>query len=266
MHAGWNTLIKLNRDGTAAIMLIMTAAGLLALPLLPFFAPPRGKGLLLLAVSVPAHILYYAWLNRAYAKGDMGQVYPLARGAAPLLSAIASLALPGKGLSPSTWVAIIVLSCGIMLMALRGGAGALRGQAVRLALTTSVFIAAYTLIDGWGGRLSGSGAGFALWLMALEAPAIVAIAPWWGGAGIYRRMALAWKTGLAGGFLAAAGFTMVIAAMSAAPIAVVAALRESSILFALALSWLALKEHPSLWRMLSGMVILAGVIGLRLAA
>ena len=265
MHAGWNTLIKLNRDGTAAITLVMSAGGVFALPLLFVFAAPHGRGIILLALSIPAHILYYIWLNRAYAKGDMGQVYPLARGAAPLLTALISAVFLHEGLSPPAWAAIIVLSSGIMLMALRGGAGRPRIKAVKLALTTSVFITAYTLIDGWGGRLSPSAAGFAAWLMFLETPVILAIAPFWGGGNIYRRMAREWKTGLAGGALATTGFTIVIWAMSQAPVAAIAALRESSILFAMGLSVLVLEEKVSGWRIVSAAFILAGVIGLRLA-
>jgi len=263
MHAGWNTLVKLNRDGTAVIMLIMISGGVFALPLALFAPAPRHPGVWLLAISVPVHILYYIWLEKALAAGGMGQVYPLARGAAPLITALVSALILGENLTGQQWTAIIILSSGIMLMALRGGVSILRGPAVRFALTTSVFIAVYTLIDGWGGRLSGSGAGFAAWLMMLEAPVITAIAPLWGGPGIYRRMRRVWKPGLAGGMLTTAAYPIVVWAMGKAPVAAIAALRESSILFAIILSALFLSEGLSRWRMVSGLLILAGVIGLR---
>lgn len=267
MHAGWNALIKIRLDPFLSISLMSFGMGAISLACLPFLAVPAGWTWVWILLSVALHMGYKLFLVRAYRAGDLGQVYPLARGTAPLLTALGSALLIGEIVSISTMVAIAVLSLGILLMSVRGASSAatLRQDTVLYALGTSVFIALYTLVDGVGGRSAPGATSYTAWLFVLDGFSMGVLCLAVRGRGALDAMLPAWRRGLGMGALSLGGYWIIIWAMTQAPIAAVAALRESSILFALILSSLMLKERLTAWRITAAVLILAGVAGLRIA-
>jgi len=266
MHAGWNAIVKIGLDRLLSMTLITVAAGLVSMPLLIFFPPPPQSSLLFLVASIVLHVGYNLALSRAYEIGDLGLVYPIARGTAPMLTAAIGALVLGEYLTPIESIGVLVLVAGVWLMAARGRVPLhLEGNAIWPALITSVFISGYSLSDGLGARASQSAIGYTLWLFVLDGAALLAVV--WALRG---RVALAsaipyWRSGAVGGALSLGAYGIVIWAMTKAPIAVVATLRESSVLFAAAISVLVLREPLRLSRGLAAVLITAGVVLIRLA-
>ncbi len=262
LHAGWNALIKLGLDRFLSVTLVSLGAGLLSLAVVPFVTPPPPAAWPWLGLSVLLHSGYKLFLVQAYRAGDLGQVYPIARGTAPLLVALAMLLLFGERLSPPALLGVLLLAGGVCLMSLRGGRDLARldGRAVGFALGTAVWIAGYSVTDGIGARAAGSPHGYAVWLFLLDGLVMLALA-----AALRGRCGLAalprhWRGGLAGGAMSFGAYWIVIWAMTVAPIALVAALRESSVLFAAAISLLLLKEPLSPPRAAAAAVIVFGLV------
>jgi drug/metabolite transporter (DMT)-like permease len=153
-HAGWNALLKLNLEPALATALVAMASGLVAVPFVLVAGLPDAAAWPYVAASVVVHIGYYLALAEAYRHGDLGHVYPIARGSAPLVTAVIAAALLGETPGPFGWAGIAVLASGILLLAVRGGRSARRldVRSVGFALLTSASITAYTLVDGIGAR------------------------------------------------------------------------------------------------------------------
>lgn len=266
MHAGWNAIIKMRLDRLSAMTLMSFLMGALAALTLPFIAPPGAESWKWILTGSALHTGYKLFLVRAYAAGDLVQIYPLARGAAPLITAVAGLFILGEDLSATAMLSIAVLSIGIALMAFRGGGGVSRlsGSAVFYALITSIFIASYSLNDGIGARTASSPFSYGAWLFSIDGFAMAAIALPALPRGAIAAMRHEWRGGLAAAALSLGAYVIVLWAMTRAPVAAVAALRESSILFALLISVIVLKERLTPWRVVAALTILAGVAGLRL--
>lgn len=265
MHAGWNALIKERADRFFSISLLGVAQGLIALIALPFVEVPQGETWLWIAASAALHTGYKLFLVRAYTAGDLGQVYPLARGAAPLLSSLAALMFLDETLGPYLWAGVITLSVGIAIMSIRGGAAAisLDRKAVAWALATSVFISGYTIVDAIGARGAASPSSYIAWMFLFDGLTIGVVYAF-VRRGKLRAMTRELPFGFLTALLSLGAYWLVIWAMTQAPIGAVAALRESSILFALAISAVVLRERASLWRTGSAAMILAGVVLMRL--
>ena len=263
-HAGWNALVKLDLDRFLSITLISLAAGTVAAAALPFVAVPQASAWPWLAVSALLHTGYKIFLVQAYRAGDLGQVYPIARGAAPLLVSLAMLAI-GEVLTAPATAGIALLVGGVWLMSVRGGRdlAKLEGRAVAFALATSVFIASYTVTDGLGARINGDAHGYAVWLFVLDGLLMLALLLATRGRCGLGAMRPFLASGLAGGAMSLGAYWIVIWAATVAPIAMVAALRESSVLFAGAISVLILREPPTRWRLLSALVIVVGMALMR---
>jgi drug/metabolite transporter (DMT)-like permease len=266
MHAAWNALIKVRTDRFASISLTALGMTCAALPVLPFVAFPSAQMWPWLIASVVIHIGYRLFLVRAYEVGDLAQTYPLARGAAPLVTTIGGVVLVGEFPGVLAVTVIALLSVGTFLMSLRGGTrlSRLNGAAVGYALVTSLFISGYTLTDGIGARLGETALSYAAWLFVCDGVCAMAIGFYYRGRGLLSTLAAEWKIGALTGFLSAAAYGIAMWAMTKAPIASVASLRETSILFAMAISVFLLGERMTAWRSAAALSILAGVIALRL--
>lgn len=265
MHAGWNAMIKQRMDRFLSISLMSFSMAGLSIICLPFFAVPQGFTWFWIVLSALLHTGYKIFLIRAYETGDLAQVYPLARGSAPLLTAVVGFMLLGENLSLIMTLGIAVLCLGIALMSMRGGAalGRLNGLAIVNALITSVFIAAYTLTDGIGGRSAVSPSSYAVWMFAIDGLWMAAFCIAVRGRSAFFGILPQWRQGLVTGALSLGAYWVVIWAMTKAPIAAVAALRETSILFAMVISVVFLREKLTRWRVGSALLIVAGVILLR---
>lgn len=282
MHAGWNAIVKGGGDKLLSAVLITSAAALIAAVVLPFLAPPARVSWPFIAASVALQILYYALLAAAYRGGDLSHAYPIMRGTAPLMVAAVSAWLIGEPVTVARWLGIGLICAGVLGLAAHRPAhnrahsthpahpghaeqAARHRSVTALALANAVVIAGYTVIDGLGVRRSGAPVAYTLWIFLLTGIELLL----WGW--IWRRREFGaylrgqWPQGLAGGAGTVLSYTLALWAMTVAPVALVAALRETSILFATVISALLLKERVTLQRAGCIGLIVAGAWALRLA-
>ncbi len=264
MHAAWNAIIKDRGDRFFSISTLGVAQGLICLAILPFVGAPEGKTWVWIFASALLHTGYKLFLIRAYTAGDLGQIYPLARGSAPLLSSLIALFFLQETLGPFIWAGVVTLCGGIALMSFKGGSvGSLNAKAVLWALGTSLFITGYTVVDAIGARGAASAVTYIVWMFVFDGLAIALV---YGAVRRGRVVAITKELpfGIVTAILSLGAYWLIIWAMTKAPIGEVAALRESSILFALAISILFLRERASPWRIASAALILAGVALMRI--
>jgi drug/metabolite transporter (DMT)-like permease len=299
-HAGWNATIKRGLDPLATTVLISIGAAIVSALLLPVVGLPAMTAWPWCVASVLIHLIYFAALIESYRAGDMGQVYPIARGSAPLMTATATTVFIGERLGLLSWCGISLLVAGVVLLSLRGGreAGAFSGKvdtglpqkmrptkeararfrlnlfetrfarldrrAVGFALFTAVTICAYSVVDGVGARLAGSANAYSVALFAGIGPVMASYALARRGREVIPAMARRWGIGLAGGGLQLGSYGIAIWAMTVAPIAIVAALRETSVLFGAAIAVVFLKEPLRPGRVVAALMIVAGLTLIRL--
>jgi drug/metabolite transporter (DMT)-like permease len=263
LHATWNAIVKSAGDKILTTIMVTAAAAGIAAVLLPFLSVPARASWPYIAISVLFQITYFLLVARTYQVADMSQAYPLMRGTAPLLVALVTLFKAGDALSLIAWIGIVGICIGIFSMTLGGKLNHRKG--IYLALLNALVIAGYTLIDGFGVRQSGAPAAYTLWIFMLTGLPLTL----WGVAG--RRVSFApyvarhWRLGIVGGIGTTASYGLALWAMTIAPIAVVAALRETSILFGTVIAGLVLKEHIGVRRMISACIIAFSAAVLRLA-
>lgn len=263
LHASWNAIVKGAPDKLLTTILVAASAAAISALALPFLAQPARESWPFLATSAVLQVGYYLLVARAYRGADMSQAYPLMRGTAPLLVAVVSRFWLGEHLSPAAWTGIALICSGVLSLALAGrGANA---QGVRAALLNAVVIASYTLVDGAGVRASGEPVAYTLWLNLLSgAPLLVwVLAARWRSFLPYARAHLG--LGVIGGAGTLTSYGLALWAMTHAPVAVIAALRETSILFATVIAVVVLKERLSPARITAAGLIAVGAIILRLA-
>lgn len=274
LHAAWNTLVKSSGDKTLDIALVHFLGAVVCVPLLFFTGLPPREAWPYLLTSLCVHVAYYVTLSGAYRHGDLGVTYPIMRGSAPLLVALGSATIMGERLSLLAWTGVFAVTLGVLLVGLSRAADALHhGRAVTFALANACVIASYTFIDGTGVRVSvaagGTAAAYVVLLFVLDGVPYPALVAWQRGA--QGRRALLdyarrrWPLAALGGLASLGSYWVALWAMTRAPVAVVSALRETSVLFATALSVLVLKERFGLQRALGACVIVAGVVALRLS-
>jgi uncharacterized membrane protein len=263
-HAGWNALIKVGLDPLSTTILIAVGAAVVSLAGLPFVGVPAAAAWPWVVASAFVHLFYFAALAEAYRAGDLGQVYPIARGAAPLMTATASTFLVGEQLSVFGWTGIAALATGVLLLSAGGGRLAhLDRRAVGYALLTAVTICAYSLIDGIGARRSQNTQAYVAWVFVANAAMLVAYGLRRNARGVTDALHRFWLRGLAGGALQALSYGIVLWAMTLAPIAVVAGLRETSVLFGALIAVLVLGEPMRTARMVAAALIVCGLVLIR---
>ena len=266
-HAIWNASIKGTLDPLATTVLIAVGAALVALPGIPFAGWPDPACWPWLIASVIIHLFYFAGLIESYRAGDLGQVYPIARGSAPLMTALVATMAVNEPLGLAAWTGIVLLAGGVLLLSLRGGRdiATLDTRAVGFALFTAVTICAYSVVDGIGARLAGPGMAnaYSCLLFVGIAPVVLVYALARRGGSVIHAMAPHWKIGLGGGVMAVISYSIAIWAMTVAPIAIVAALRETSVLFGAIIAVVFLKEPLRGTRIGAALMILCGLVLLR---
>ena len=266
-HAGWNASIKRTLDPLATTVLIALGAGAVALVFVPWAGIPAPASWPWLFASIAIHLFYFAGLIESYRAGDLGQVYPIARGAAPLMTALVATLVVNEPLGLPAWTGIMLLAAGVLLLSLRGGRdlAALDRRAVGFALFTAVTICAYSIVDGIGARLAGPGKAnaYSCALFVCIAPVVLAYALARRGTAVLPAMMPFWKIGLGGGVMAVISYSIAIWAMTVAPIAIIAALRETSVLFGALIAVLFLGEPLRANRMIAAAMILCGLVLLR---
>jgi len=264
-HAGWNALIKVGLDPLSTTTLISIGSAAVALVLVPVVGLPTLGAWPWLIASVAIHLVYFASLIESYRTGDLGQVYPIARGSAPLMTATATSIFVGEKLSLVGWTGIFALVAGVFLLSARGGRdlAVIDRRAIGFALFTAITICAYSVVDGIGARASVDPNAYSVWLFLGIAVVMVPYALYRDGRDVVPAMHLYWRRGLAGGALQVLSYGIAIWAMTAAPIAIVAALRETSVLFGAAIAVVVLKEPFRTIRVVAACLIVCGLILIR---
>ena len=265
-HAGWNALIKVGLDPLSTTTLIAIGSAVVALAFLPLTGLPAAASWPWLIASCFIHLFYFAALIESYRTGDLGQVYPIARGSAPLMTAAATTVIVGERLTLTGWFGIVVLVAGVFLLSARGGRelAKIDRRAVGFALATALTICAYSVVDGIGARLAVEPKAYALLLFIGNAIVLVPYALWRDGSAVMVAMRRFWRRGLAGGALQALSYGTVLWAMTVAPIAIVATLRETSVLFGAAIAVVVLKEPLRAIRIAAALLIVCGLVLIRL--
>ena len=266
LHAGWNAFLKVKLEPFLAMTLITGAGGVAGVPLLIAFGFPRLEAWPWLIGSVVIHLGYYFTLTEAYRRADMGQIYPIARGGAPLLTAAAAVGLLHEPIGFKAALGIAVLGCGIILIAFLGRRRQTKFDpvAIGFALLTAGIVCAYTLVDGIGARISGDPHAYSAALFVIDGIPLVLVAIWMRGFSGLAPMRQFLGRGILGGAMSLAAYWIAIWAMTVAPIALVAALRETSVLWATLIAVLFLKEPFIAARAAAAALIVAGVVLIRL--
>jgi drug/metabolite transporter (DMT)-like permease len=264
LHALWNALLKsAGGDALLDTALIVAGASTVALLVLPFVAFPIDAAWPYIALSCVVHFGYYVTLVGAYRRGDLSFAYPLMRGVAPLIVTVLGVAFLHEHPGALTVAGIVLISFGIVVIAWFT-AGRHTAAAARWALANASIIALYTLVDGAGARVSGNAPGYVSWLIFLEGLPFLAFAGFRRGTSALAYIGRRWIRGIAGGAASLIAYGIVLWAMTRAPVAVVAALREVSVLFAALIGALVLREGFGWRRVLGAASVVAGVAALRL--
>ncbi len=265
-HAGWNALIKVGLDPLATTTLISVGSGVVALVVLPFVGMAAPAAWPWIVASTISHLFYFAALIESYRTGDLGQVYPIARGSAPLITAVASLVFVGEHLSVPSWIGIATLAFGVLFLSARGGRELthIDKRGVSFALLTALTICTYSVVDGIGARVSLNPQSYVLWLFVGFALVLPPYALWRGGREVIPEMQRFWLRGFIGSALQVLSYGIALWAMTLAPIAIVASLRETSVLFGTAIAVVVLKEPLRAVRIAAAVLIVFGLVLLRL--
>ncbi len=267
LHAGWNALLRFQGDRLATMAMLAAFSGLFALPWALWLGPPDPAAWPWLACSVVMHLGYNTFLAVAYDHGELGRIYPLARGTAPLLTLVGGYGLLGEVVEGGQAIGVITLAGGILLLAFEGGWRSLRRspRGAVYALATSGFIAGYTLLDGQGARIAGNAHAYVAWLFVLDGIPLLAYFTLRNARMLSATLTGNWRQGSLAGLASLGAYWIAIWAMTVAPIATVAALRESSVLFAVLIGAVFLEESLTRVRLISALTVLTGLVMLRLS-
>ncbi|MBP9149387.1 MAG: EamA family transporter [Rhodoferax sp.] len=267
LHACWNALVKSSADKEMDTALIHLIGSVMAIPVVVWVGWPPQSAWPYLVASITIHIGYYVALTGAYHHGELGLTYPLMRGVAPLLVALSASVTLGEQLSPMAWLGVLGISLGVLVLGLSQHAFD-APKAVAFALANAVIIAIYTVVDGQGVRAAGttltSTLQYVATLFMLDGwPFALMI---WArrGAALPRYARQRWPLASVGALASLGSYGIALWAMTRAPVAMVAALREVSVLFAVVIGALVLEEALTRRRIIGALVIIGGVMALRL--
>lgn len=264
LHAGWNAIIRFGRDKFQGMLVLSTCQGILGVVLIFLYPLPTGQTWIWLAGSAVLHSGYKAFLTFAYMHGDLSRVYPIARGTAPMLVAVIGAFLLADIVAPLEYFGILLIGAGIVLMArgvfVHGESRALLPFAFASALMT----AGYSLVDGFGARVSGDAAMYVAWMFVLDGVLFLAWGLWYRGPDALPRRAGLWGLGALAGVASYGAYGIAVWAMTVAPIALVTALRETSVLFAVLIGVVFFGERADRGKLAAALLIAGGVAMTRL--
>ena len=264
LHALWNSLLKVGTSRMGAMVILSIGeipiglAVVMARPALDWSVAPW------VIAAGCAHFFYKLFLTYAYERGDLSRVYPIARGSAPLMVGLVSPFFLPDVITPVEFAGIAVLGLGILLMAQGVFANGENRRLIPYALGSACATATYTLIDGLGARVSGDAVAYIAWVFVADGLFFAGGMLAWKGLAVLPRQRKAWGVGMIAAAASFGAYAVSVWAMTIAPIAVVAALRETSILFAVMIGWLVFGEKMTRGKALAALVIVGGVLLTRL--
>lgn len=261
LHALWNALVKTSSDRAITLGLVAAGHCIPALALMPFVPVPVAAAFPFIIASTVIHWGYYYFLNISYRFGDLSLIYPIARGTAPVMVALGAMIWADEILSIWAWIGILTVSAGILILAAIKYADK---RGVGAALATSGIIATYSVVDGIGIRVSGTPIGYIVWLFAAE----IFVAVFVIATRFDRARAISAKArvlGLTGGLISGLAYALALFAKTLAPIGIVSAVRETSVIFAALIGVYWLGEGPARRRLVAASVVALGVMLLALS-
>lgn len=264
LHAAWNTLVKVNVDRIIMVATMMISQAAVSILVVPFVEFPTPEAWPCILASTALLTGYFVFLLTAYRLGDLSHVYPISRGSAPLIVAILSSVIVGETLSIQATLAVVLIGIGIMSLTLtRGASGFREPKTILYALGAGLFIAGYTIVDGLGARLSASAHSYVFWLNLFDGIPIILLALYLHRGEAIGKIRASWKLGVLAGMASLLAYWIVLWAMTQAPIALVSAVRETSMVFAVLFGVFFLKERLDLARLASTAATLAGAVLLK---
>ena len=265
LHAAWNVMAKSIEDRWVSAALIGTTTAAIGIGLITLFGVPPARSWPYLVASAVLQAGYLVMLTTTYAHGDLSRLYPIVRGTSPVVVTVVAVTVLAERLSLLSTVGLVTLVAGIALLATaRGLPRADTGLA--LALATGVMIAGYSLSDGVGVRLAHETGAYIGWMFALQAPTLLVVCRWRSGPTFWHRMRVHAPLGMAGGVLSATAYGTTVWAQSRAPLALVAALRETSVVWGVLIGGLVLGERLTRTERAAVLAVAAGAVVLQLGA
>jgi len=264
LHAFWNALVKGSGDKTIVLGLIALGHVVPGVAITVLAPLPGWDALPYIIASTLLHWGYYYFLNLAYQKGDLSLVYPITRGLAPVMVALGAQIWIGESLPVLAWLGILAVSAGVMVLSQGIFKTAVPKTSIVAAVIVATLVASYSLVDGIGVRLSDSIMGYIGWLFTAEAcVALFIFKTRWA-----RLRLLPVKTcllGFIGGILSATAYALVLYVKTEAPLGMVSALRETSVIFAALIGVIWFGEGPKTRRLLAGVIVGVGTVLIGLA-
>lgn len=260
LHALWNALIKLGLSKLTSMLILTLVQGAMGCAIALTRPFPEPQVWLWLLASGVFHAAYKLFLAFAYEQGDLSRVYPIARGAAPMVVLLISALFLSDVIAVWEFAGIAILGSGILLMARSVFSSGESRKLVPLAFGSAMATAGYSLVDGLGARVSGDAVAYVGWLFTLDALFFTPICVTLRGPSVLKANRRAWMVGSVAAVASYSAYAIAVWAMTVAPIALVAALRETSILFAVLIGWLVFGERMDRQKMLAAGLIVAGVI------
>jgi drug/metabolite transporter (DMT)-like permease len=263
-HATWNAMLKSSGDVLLDLALVVLFAGVATLPFLPFVAVPAPAVWPYIVASMALHIAYYVALVGAYRAGDLSHGYPIMRGIAPLLVSLVAVFWIGEAPRPMVWLGVVLICGGVLSLGFAGFRWQESRRSLAWALANALIIASYTLVDAAGVRAASEPQSYVVWLFVVDALPFPLILFLLKRAELTAYARRAWRRAFVGGALSALAYGIVLWAMTRAPVAAVAALRETSVIFAALIGAWLLKEGHIGRRVVGAATVAAGVIALKI--
>jgi len=260
LHAAWNALVKSSADTQLDSTAVGVGAGVVSVLLLPWLAPPAPAAWPWLAASALVHVLYFIFLAGAYRWGELTYSYPIMRGGGPMVVAIVGALALGEVLPPMETFGVALVCAGILAFA----SGRHDRRATLFAIGNALVIGAYTLIDAQGARASGAPVSYTLWFFAANALVIGSFVLARRGRELPAYLRRHWARAVLGGACSVGSYAIALWAMTLAPVALVAVLRETSVIFAAIIGALFLNERLTRRRLVATGAVMAGLAALRI--
>ncbi len=260
LHAGWNALVKTGGDKFQAMLILSTSQGVMGLLMTLVLPLPQGRVWLWLLASGVVHSLYKFFLSSAYEHGDLSRVYPIARGLAPMLVALVGVFYLADELSALEYLGIAALGTGIIAMARGVFSNGESRYMLRFAFASALMTACYSLIDGLGARVAGDATVFVAWMFLIDGVVFGSWALWRRGSSVLAAKRRVWLRGCMAGGASLGAYWIAVWAMTQAPIALVTALRETSILFAVLIGVVVFRERFDRAKAVATVLIVGGVV------
>jgi drug/metabolite transporter (DMT)-like permease len=263
-HAITNVLIKASKDPQIARAMMGFVSAIIALPFLAFVPLPSATTWAWLIASGLVHFVYQSTLIKAYRLGDFSAVYPVARGSAPMLTTLGAIFWLGDSVPLLAIIGIVIIAVAMVVIG-RGAGGRVGREALLYAVATGLCIALYTLVDAQGIRSSDTIAPFVLWLFMIDGITTCGYAAATRGVQVFYLTAPELAKGVAAGLLSASGYAAALVAFKFGPLAELAALRETSVIYGAILGVIIFKERLGPTRIAAATAIAAGAVLVRMA-